>query len=136
VINRIPSAAEADALNGRPAEFTGKRVEVGHIPDAGFKDAVRQVAVLLRSEGTSPADVVVAATLHDTYHDNGEVRHAGTIKPGEQRLFVLAADPEKRIRRLTIETGSPQAKLHLQSLSFVLAPLGSRPTKVDHSPPR
>lgn len=51
VINHIPSAAEADAVNGRPAEFTGKRIEVGHIPDAGFKDAVRQAAVLVRSEG-------------------------------------------------------------------------------------
>ena len=122
VINHIPSAAEADAINGRPNEFTGKRMAASHIEDAGFKDVVKQVAVVIRNGSDVPCEISVSATLHDTYHDNGVAKCIHRLNPGEQGLFVLGAGSSKWIRRLMISGDRNQASLQVQQVAFILAP--------------
>jgi hypothetical protein len=119
-INTIPTAAEADKINGLMSRFTGKGMVVDHIDDAGFKDAVRQVAVMIRNEGDAPGVIRVTATLHDTYHDNDTVVSEKRLGAGDQGLFILAAPPLKRIRRLKIASDNGQCALRLREFAFVL----------------
>jgi len=121
-INKIPTAEESDRVNGRISRFTGKGMVEDHIDYAGFKDVVRQVAVVVRNESRAPVQVRLTATLHDTYHDNGTATREKALPAGGQALFVFAAPPLKWIRRLEIGSRDGQATMRLQQLAFVLTP--------------
>ena len=58
----IPSAAEADKLNGRMKGFTGKGYTTGHIAYGGFKDLPHRVALVIRNVGDTATQVRVEAT--------------------------------------------------------------------------
>jgi hypothetical protein len=122
VINTIPTAAQADKLNGKMQKFTGKGFTEDSIEDAGFKDVARQVAVVIRNEGEAPALVRATATLHDTYHDNGSETCAQRLAPGVQGMFLLTAPPRKWIRRIDIAGASGPARLRFVQLAFVMVP--------------
>jgi len=81
-ITRIPTAAEADKINGRMKQFTGKGHMAASIAYGGFKDVPRQITLVIRNAGKKVALVQVEAILHDTYHDNGQVTTAKKLKPG------------------------------------------------------
>ena len=85
-ITRIPTAAEADKLNGRMRDFTGKGFTRDSIAYGGFKDVPRQVTLVIRNSGEEAARVQVTATLHDTYHDNGQIQCEKSLKPGEEGI--------------------------------------------------
>jgi hypothetical protein len=121
-ITRIPTAAEADELNGRMTRFTGKGHTTANIAYGGVKDVPRQVELVLRNTGRSAAKVRVTATLHDTYHDNGQEQCEKTLQPGEQQSFTLTAPARKWIRRLSITGGTGHSALQLESLGLVMTP--------------
>ena len=118
-ITRIPSAAEADKLNGRMKRFTGKGHTTANIAYGGFKDVPREVTLMIRNTGKKAAAVKVTANLHDTYHDNGQVQSGKTLKPGEEGAFVLNAPATKWIRHLAIAGG---ANLELEKMAFSVSP--------------
>jgi len=120
-ITRIPTAAEADKLNGRMKDFTGKGHTTASIAYGGFKDVPRQVTLVIRNSGKKVALVQVEATLHDTYHDNGQVTTAKELKPGEQGSFVLTAAAKKWIRRLAV-TSDNNANLDIKQFAFTMIP--------------
>ena len=120
-ITRIPTAAEADKLNGRMKGFTGKVNTEWHIPDGGFKDVPRQIVLTLRNTGKQAARVQVTATLHDTYHDNGRTTVEKRLNPGQTGSFMIAAPDSKWIRRLDVNGGGI-AELRLDSLAFAMSP--------------
>jgi hypothetical protein len=121
-INTIPTAAAADKVNGRMNRFTGKGMVADYIDDAGFKDVVRHVAVVIRNDGDVPCIISVTGTLHDTYHDNGTAACEKLLGAGEQGLFILAAPQLKWLRRLKISSDNGRCAMHLQELAFVLVP--------------
>jgi len=120
-ITRIPSAAEADKLNGRMKDFTGKGYTTDHIAYGGFKDVPRQVALVLRNAGDTATRVRVEATLHDTYHDNGREHCEQELGTGEQCLCLLSAPASKWIRRLTVTSAKESGDLHLEKFAFIMA---------------
>ena len=120
-ITRIPPAAEADKLNGRMKGFTGKGNTEGHIPDGGFKDVPRKIVLTLRNTGKQAIRVQVTATLHDTYHDNGQTAVEKQLDPGETGSFMIAAPDSKWIRRLDVNGGG-SSDLRLDSLAFAMSP--------------
>ena len=121
-ITRIPTAAEADELNGRMTRFTGKGHTTASIAYGGLKDVPRQVELVLRNTGRSATKVRVTATLHDTYHDNGQEQCEKALQPGEQQSFALTAPARKWIRRLSITGGTGHSTLQLESLGLVITP--------------
>jgi hypothetical protein len=120
-ITHIPSVAEADKLNGRQKRFTGKREITSNVAYGGFKDVPVQVTLVICNKGKRAADVSVTAALHDTYHDNGQVKCEKTLKPGEEGAFVLNAPSKKWIRHLTIDGGKDQG-LQLEQFAFAMVP--------------
>jgi len=121
VITRIPTAEEADKLNGRMKGFTGKGHTTARIPYGGFKDVPRKIALKLRNTGKQPVDVQVTATLHDTYHDNGETVDEKRLNPGETGLFAVVAPESKWIRRLAVDRGK-NGDIRLDGLAFAMSP--------------
>lgn len=121
-ITRIPSVVEADELNGKMKEFTGKRLTTASIPYGGFKDVPRQVTLMLRNTGKEVAKVQVTANLHDTYHDNGQSLSKKTLEPGEEGTFVLNAPAKKWIRCLTVISNNGSSDLTLTRFAFEMAP--------------
>lgn len=121
VITRIPTTAEADKLNGRMKGFTGKGHTQAHIPYGGFKDVPRKITLKLRNTGHQAVDVQVTATLHDTYHDNGQTTEGKRLNPGETASFTFAAPDSKWIRRLDVNGGGSK-ELRLDSLAFAVSP--------------
>lgn len=120
-ITRIPTAAEADKINGRMKQFTGKGHTADSIAYGGFKDVPCQVTLVIRNTGKKVALVQVEAILHDTYHDNGQVTTAKKLKPGQQDSFVLIAPSKKWIRRLSI-TSDNNNNLNIEQFAFAMAP--------------
>ena len=121
-ITRIPTAAEADKLNGRMKGFTGKGFTTDPIQYGGFKDVPRKVELLIRNTGKKAATVQVTANLHDTYHDNGQVQCEKTLGPGEQGSLPLSAPALKWIRRLSVTGEGDWAELCLERFAFVMTP--------------
>ena len=121
-IARIPSATEADKLNGRMKGFTGKGHTAGQIAYGGYKDVPRQVALVIGNTGSKATRVRVEATLHDTYHDNGRQQCIKALAAGEQGLFIFGAPSLKWIRRLSITNETESGKLSLARFAFVMAP--------------
>ena len=120
-INHIPSAAEADKLNGRPARFSGKNFTTGHIDDGGFKDVPRQVALVVRNAGDTATRVRVEATMHDTYHDNGMEHCEQELPPGGKGMFILSAPSLKWIRRLAVSSAN-KCEMRLEQFAFITTP--------------
>ena len=121
-ITRIPSAEEADRLNGRMDKFTGKGFTTASIAYGGFKDVPRQVRLVIRNTGKKTATVQVTATLHDTYHDHGQVQNHKTLKPGEEGTLVLKAPAKRWIRHLAIASENDITDLSLDALAFAVSP--------------
>jgi poly(3-hydroxybutyrate) depolymerase len=121
-ITRIPSVQEADRLNGRMDKFTGKGFATASIAYGGFKDVPRQVRLVMRNTGKETATVQVTATLHDSYHDHGQVQSDKTLKPGEAGRFVLKAPAKRWIRHLTIVSNSEVTDLSLDAMAFAVSP--------------
>jgi hypothetical protein len=119
-ITRIPTAAEADEINGRMKQFTGKGHTISSIDYGGFKDVPRQVTLVIRNSGKKIALVQVEATLHDTYHDNGRQQSSKTIKPGQRETFVFTAPAYKWIRRLSVTSDNGSSDLSLERFAFVM----------------
>lgn len=120
-ITRIPTTAEADKLNGKMDKFTGKRNAASSIAYGGFKDVAQQVTLVIRNNGKQAAAVTVTANLHDTYHDNGQVKSEQSIPAGEAGTFVLNAPTLKWIRHLAL-TATNQSEIRLESLAFKVVP--------------
>jgi len=121
-IVRIPSIEEADELNGRMAKFTGEGNANTNIAYGGFKDVPQQVTLVIQNTGKKAATVQVAANLHDTYHDNGQVQNEKTLKPGEEGSFELNASSLKWIRSLLIKSSNNGDGLELKSVAFEMVP--------------
>ncbi|MCP4452863.1 MAG: hypothetical protein GY809_15485, partial [Planctomycetes bacterium] len=121
-ITRIPSVEEADRLNGRMDKFTGKGHTTASIAYGGFKDVPRQVRLVIRNTGKKRATVRVTATLHDTYHDHGQVQCGKTLKPGEEGRFVLNAPAKRWIRHLAIVSQNKATDLSLDDVAFAMSP--------------
>ncbi len=121
-VTRIPSVEEADRLNGRMDKFTGKGHTTASIAYGGFKDVPRQVRLVMRNTGKKTATVQVTATLHDTYHDHGQVHSDRTLKPGEEGAFVLNAPVKRWIRHLAIASENDITDLSLDDLAFAVSP--------------
>jgi len=121
-ITRIPSVEEADRLNGRMDKFTGKGHTMASIAYGGFKDVPRQVMLVMRNTGKKTTTVQVTATLHDTYHDHGQVQSDKTLKPGEEGRFVLNAPAKRWIRHLAIASENDITDLSLDDLAFAVSP--------------
>jgi len=122
VITRIPTVQEADELNGRMKRFTGKYSTTTQIAYGGLKDVPRNVTLTISNTGEKAVRVRVEATLHDTYHDNGQEKIEKTIPAGQQASFALAAAPRKWIRHLTVTGDIKEAPLELKGISFKMAP--------------
>ena len=103
-------------------QFTGKGHTAASIAYGGFKDVPRQVTLVIRNTGKKVELVQVEATLHDTYHDNGQVTTAKKLKPGEQGSFVLTAPSLKWIRRILITSENSDRDLHIEQFAFVMIP--------------
>lgn len=88
----------------------------------GFKDVPRQVMLVIRNTGEKTATVQVTATLHDTYHDRGQVQSEKTLKPGEEGAFVLKAPAQRWIRHLAIAGENEIADLSVDDLAFAVSP--------------
>ena len=121
-ITRIPTAAEADKINGRMKKFTGKRERTSSIAYGGFKDVPRQVELVIRNVGRKAARVRVEAILHDTYHDNGQVQSEKVLDPGRQKSFTLTAPAKKWIRRLSVTSENKSSDLRLEQFMFNVSP--------------
>jgi len=121
-ITRIPSAAEADKLNGRMKQFTGKGLTTDHIDYGGFKDVPRHVTLSIRNTGKQASRVQVVASLHDTYHDNGQEQCEKTLKPGESEPFVLEAPLRKWIRYIAINSDRGSTGLKIERFAFAMEP--------------
>ena len=128
-INRIPSAAEADTLNGRPSKFTGKSFAVDHIDYGGFKDVARQIALAVRNTGDQATRVRVGATLHDTYHDSSREQCEQQLGSGEQGLFILSAPSRKWIRHLAVSS-TGKGDMRIERFAFTVAPLSELNPKI------
>ena len=121
-ITRIPSVKEADRLNGRMDKFTGKGHTTANIAYGGFKDVPRQVLLVIRNTGKQSAAVRVTATLHDSYHDHGQVQSKKALRPGEGGAFLLEAPAKRWIRHLAITSENEVTDLSLDALAFAVSP--------------
>jgi hypothetical protein len=120
-ITRIPTADEADKLNGRMDNFTGKRSAASTIDYGDFKDAPQQVTIVIRNVGKQTTSVKVTAHLHDTYHDNGQLVTTQGIDPGSTAAFTFSAPAKKWIRHLQV-SGKDPAELSLEEIHFGFVP--------------
>jgi len=120
VVNKLPSTAEADAANnGRMTKFTGKSMAESDITYAGFKDVLINCGLLIQNDSGKAQKVVVAATFHDTYHDNGTVTIEGTVPARGTMFFGVGAPSNKYIRKLWVQSrnGSP---VSIEKIGFVM----------------
>ena len=120
-ITRIPTADEADKLNGKMDNFTGKRSAASSIDYGDFKDAPQQVTIVIRNAGKQASALTVTANFHDTYHDNGQQVITRSVAPGKTELFAFSASEKKWIRYLQV-TGKSLAELSLEEIRFVFVP--------------
>ena len=122
VINKIPTTAEADRVNGgRMTRFTGKGMTRSDIDCAGFKDVTTACGVVLGNVSGADCRVELTVTFHDTYHDNGTRTLAGVIGPNKSLLLAVRAPARKYIRKLRLRSLDGKSPVTVNSLAFILA---------------
>jgi hypothetical protein len=125
-ITRIPTAEEADTLNGRMKQFSGKSQTDSDIAYGGFKDVPVKVTLVMQNAGTSSVEISVTADLHDTYHDNGQDIIKRAIAPDKTESFTITAPAKMWIRRLHV---TPMPNLNLKEISFAVVPRSNLQTR-------
>ncbi len=120
VINKIPTVEEADKVNGpRKTRFTGKYLDVAAYSHAGFKDVLKSCGLLIGNNSRKEQVVVLTATFHDNYHDNGTETITGTVPAKGTMFFDVKAPSRKYIRTLRVQSrnGSP---VSIENMGFVM----------------
>ena len=120
VINKIPTVAEADAANGgKMPRLTGKGMEKDGTTYAGFKDVLKSCGLLIHNDSRKEQVVVMTATFHDNYHDNGTETITGTVPAKGTLFFAVKAPSRKYIRKLRVHStnGSP---VSIDNIGFVM----------------
>jgi len=120
VINKIPTAEEADRVNDpRMTKFEGRVLDQAKGRYAGFKDVLKSCGLTVSNPSDQEQHVTLKAILHDTYHDNGSVTVTGKVPAGSTMFFGAKASARKYIRKLHVRSnnGTP---LRIDKMGFVM----------------